>query len=178
MKWLKAVAFSLLLPLLLSSCSVYSLIGTKKRYCAKNEEKIISETLTLIAEAATLKDVDKMKEIFSANTQKVDGFEAQVDDFFEYVQGAVFATKTDTGGYQGASSKERNGRKTSSLTYFSQAEKNGVVFYIGIKECTKDNFVRENVGVVCLYVIDAYTYEQTRYTTAGWEAGIYIVGEK
>ena len=159
--------------LILTSCSGVSVdIG----FLTQSNKDIAEITLNRITSAINSNDASKIVDIFSNSIQSENDLEQSAYKLIEFVQGdiisASFVDEVAIGDSQWIKGWKR--RKDIQPTFSVSTSENNI-YYIAIKECVRDDFDSNNVGITSLYIIDTKQMQDVCCVYRGdgeWKPGI------
>ena len=168
----KALLLILLLLLILSACSEK---GSNMFYGDNNEE-IADQTFTEIIAAVSTQDVTRVIELFSCSVKSQMDLSQSAAEFVTYFDGDIisFSAAVDAG--VGADYRTENGQVRKDIQSAFRITTNKNSYYIAIKECIRDEFDSNNVGILSIYAIEASNWTEN-YVYRGdgkWTGGIHI----
>ena len=152
-KYTILIAIFLLFAVLLSSCSIGSLIkklsGVLSGIDDPNaEDKAI---MVKVLEAIQSRDEEALRKLFSYNTvTQVDGFDQSMVDLFNYYQGNYISLEWKG---SGGSGNWDYGEKKQCAGFSYDVKTDMDEFRFSIDYCSIDSMDDNNVGIYSLYVI-------------------------
>ena len=144
----------------------------------KSNEEIADETFSIVIEAIKSKDQTKLLELFSETVQnEVYDLEENALEFFEFIEGDILSfSKAMELGMITHDSVDYGKRKKEIESRFNLTTTEHI-YYFDIKECTRDDYNDDNVGIVSMYVIGSENWgkDYVYRGNAEWTPGINIV---
>ena len=150
MKRFFCLVLTVIIMLSLTSCS----LGNRmKNILFEDNNSIANSTFEKVVESIKNKDSDKLISLFSPNIKNTADLSEDAHNLIEFVKGNIisFSDARDSG--VGASYHSEHGKKQkildSSFTIITEIDK----YYLSIFECTHNDFDKDNVGIISIYVI-------------------------
>ena len=144
----------------------------------KSNEEIADETFSIVIEAIESKDQTKLLELFSETVQnEVYDLEENALEFFNFIEGDILSfSKAMESGLITHDSVDYGKRKKEIESAFN-IKTSQKTYYFAIKECTRDDYNDDNVGIVSMYVIGSENWgkDYVYRGDAEWAPGINIV---
>lgn len=144
----------------------------------KSNEEIADETFSIVIGAIESKDQTKLLELFSETVQnEVYDLEENALEFFEFIEGDILSfSKAMESGLITHDSVDYGKRKKEIESAFN-IKTSQKTYYFAIKECTRDDYNDDNVGIVSMYVIGSENWgkDYVYRGDAEWAPGINIV---
>lgn len=144
----------------------------------KSNEEIADETFSTVIEAIESKDQTKLLGLFSKTVHnEVHALEENALELFEFIEGDILSfSKAMESGMITHDSVDYGKRKKEIESAFNITTTEHI-YYFDIKECTRDDYNDDNVGIVSIYVIDSENWgkDYVYRGDAEWTPGINIV---
>ena len=160
---------------LLTSCS----LGGLNMAFFEDDNQVAYNTFKQVVNAIQRKDETVLKNLFSKRVRnEVSDFDESVVDLLDFFQGEVISFDDRAG--VGVDETIEYGKKRKEIQSSNSVKTSEQKYYIAIKECTKDTFDSDNVGVISVYIINAENWNVTvTYRGDGkWTLGIVIDQKK
>jgi hypothetical protein len=142
-----------------------------------DDEKIADKTFNKIIAAVESNDNLEMVNIFS-NTVKNDvNLSQSVTGFYDFIDGDIVSFSSASEAGVGTDYQKEKGKKKKEIQSAFCITTTENTYYIAIKECVKDEFDDNNIGVVSIYIIKSNDWKED-YIYRGdgkWTPGINIV---
>lgn len=161
--------------LVLTSCSM---LGENTVNLYEDDQSIADKTFGQVVNTVRLSDADGLKNLFSeAVRYETDSIGNDTLAFIEFIKGDIvsFSAASKTG--VGADCKIENGKTHKEIQSAFELQTSEDKYYVAIKECTRDDFDSNNIGVMSIYIIESVNWKQD-YIYRGdvkWTFGINIV---
>lgn len=142
-----------------------------------NNEKIADNTFNKIIDAIKTKDNSKIVDIFSNSVKSTDELSLSASKFVDYIQGDIISFSSASESGVGTDHKKEDGKTKKEIQSAFCIKTTQNTYYIAIKECIKDEFDENNVGVLSIYIIESTNWKND-YIYRGdgkWTHGINIV---
>ena len=152
-KYVFTLTFSLLLAILLCSCSLGSIFKSILGIVSNNRRADAEEYAIMIKvlNAIQSRDENALRKLFSSKTvEQVDGFNQSMEDLFDYYQGEYLSL--DWKG-SGGGEKWDYGKKQKYIGFSYDVKTTKNEFRFSIDYCSIDSADEDNVGIYSLYVI-------------------------
>ena len=142
-----------------------------------NDEKIADKTFNEIISAVKLKDNSKIVNMFSDAIKSENNLSQSASNFIDYIDGDIISISSASEAGVGADYKTETGKKRKEIQSAFCINTTERIYYIAIKECVRDEFDDNNVGVMSIYIIESNNWtEDYVYRGDGkWVHGINIV---
>ena len=161
-----------ILVLFITSCKQEN---ERRNNLFKSNNQIADETFQAIVSAVEERDSTKLTKLFAGNLQGEE-LDSNAQAFIDFISGKIVAYSKAAEYGVGSSRKKDYGRVYKDIQPVFWLETQSDRYYVAIKECTKDNYNVNNVGVISLYIINAKDW-QKEYVYGGdgkWTPGINI----
>jgi len=146
-----------------------------------NDEKIADKTFNEIITAISLQDDSKIVDMFSnsikSEDNSVDNLSQSALKFFEFIHGDIVAFSSASEAGVGTDYRIESGKKRKEIQSAFCINTTENTYYIAIKECIKDEFDDNNIGIMSIYIIESNNWTEN-YVYRGdgkWIPGINIV---
>jgi len=172
------IYFALFILIAITAVMLYSCFdgGDDMGIFTDSDEKIADQTFNEIIIAIGLKDDSKIVDMFSNSIKKDESLLQSASKFIDYIHGDIisFSLASDAG--VGVDYKIENGKKRKEIQSAFCINTTEDTYFVAIKECTKDQFNANNIGIVSIYVIesDNWTEDYTYRGDGRWISGIHI----
>lgn len=150
--------------------------GTSMSILGENDAEIADETFGEIIDAIRRKDSSRITDMFCATIKSEDALYESAFKFIEYIRGDIISFSSASEAGVGADYKTEYGKKKkeiqASFTIVTSERK----YYLAIKECTRDDFDENNIGIISIYIIEAsnWTVDYVYRGGGQWSPGINI----
>lgn len=139
--------------------------------------KTADRTFDKLAEAIKNKDKEKMKSVFSKNAIKeAKTLDKDIEELFGFVKGDVVSYgRTKYSGMMSDSTYDYGKEKTMISPCFT-LKTDEAKYYLGIQQCAKDDFDRDNEGIIYFCIINAEDWKEDGFYMHYYEnaSGIII----
>ena len=164
---------SFMLTLSFVSCFDGSIFG-------EDNAKIADETFGKVIGAIESKDASKIVALFSDTVKNEGDLPQAATEFIDYIQGDIISFSSASESGVGADAYSESGKKRKEINASFSINTTESTYYIAIKECTRDDFDENNVGVLSIYIVDSNKWpEEYVYRGDGkWLPGINIVSSQ
>ena len=164
----------LILALTITSCSNGE---TGMGVFGDNDEKIADKTFNEIITAIRLQDDSKIVDMFSNSIKSEDNLSQSALKLFGFIHGDIVAFSSASEAGVGADYITETGKKRKEIQSSFCINTTESTYYIAIKECIKDEFDDNNIGIMPIYIIESNNWtEDYVYRGDGkWTQGINIV---
>lgn len=163
------------LVLFLTSCS---LGGENTNIFKENDESIANNTFEKVINTIKSQENTELEALFSKVVQgETSNLEENAINLIKFIQGDIVSFSDSSEAGVGADYKTEQGKKQKEIHSAFHIETSEQKYYIVIRECTKDDFDKNNVGVISIYIIKSEDWnEDYIYRGDGkWTPGINIV---
>ncbi|MBE6666067.1 MAG: DUF5104 domain-containing protein [Ruminococcaceae bacterium] len=153
--------------------SVLTFVSSSCSQLNQNEMTVANNTFGKLAEAIQSKDSAEIQKMFSKKSKKESDFEENLECLLEFIQGNVLSYSAKVHSVPCIYEYGKMKKEITSTCVLTTTEK---VYYVALKECVKDDFDKENEGIVSLYIIESKQWnDEYLYTGDGnWISGINI----
>ena len=172
---MKTLHFILAIPLMVATC----LFGCRNiNFPPKSNEAVADAMFANILDAMQTKEEARLIALFSKNIQKANPeLQENARNFVEFLQGEIvsFSRAADSG--VGVETEQTDGKWKQTIQSSFAIVTSEYTYYLAMKECTKDDFDPNNVGVQSIYIICEDNWKQ-EYVYRGekeWAPGVHIV---
>ena len=164
----------LILTLTFTSCSNG---GIGMGVIGNNDEKIADKTFNEIITAIRLEDDSKIVDMFSNAIKSEDNLSQSALMFFDFIHGDIVSFSSASEAGVGTDYRTESGKKRKEIQSAFCISTTENIYYIAIKECIKDEFDDNNIGIMSIYIIESNNWtEDYVYRGDGkWIPGINIV---
>lgn len=172
----KKLLWIMLLIVILTSTSC-SNGDTNMKIHRNSDEEIADETFSEIISAIRLKDGKKIEDMFSATIKGEDTLSQSALEFVNYIQGDIISFSSALESGLVTDYKIENGKNSKEIQSSFCIITTQKTYYIAIKECIKDDFDDNNIGIMSIYIIESNNWTKD-YVYRGdekWTHGINIV---
>ena len=167
-----------LIGLLLFKLIISMTTYTRSDFFLMNEFKVADNTFDKIIKAIEEKEPDDIKKLFSTNIiEENDCLEQDIINWIEYIQGDIVSySSTDDTPPSSSYSQDRQGRDVVMIESVFDIYTTDKTYYVAIREIVKDDFDRDNEGIIYIYIIDSQKWwSYGVYRSDGkWTEGIHI----
>ena len=141
------------------------------------DEKIADKTFNKIISAIRLEDDSKIVDLFSNAIKSEDDLSKPAMTFIKCIRGDIISFSSASEAGVGADYKTETGKKRKEIQSAFCINTTESSYYIAIKECVKDEFDDNNIGIMSIYIIESSNWtEDYVYRGDGkWNPGINIV---
>ena len=174
---MKKLVILIILCGLLSSCSIIS----SHDLLWADDGAVADETIQKLMEAVKAKDAGLIQKQFADSVQSgIENLDEQALALIDYIEGEIQSYSSANERGVGANLHSEYGKRQKEILPVFTIYTSENVYYVAFKECVRDEFDRENVGLHSLYIIakedwdDAYTYRGD----GKWTPGIHIAKKK
>jgi len=165
---------SFVLLFILSSCSVE---GMNMFFRIDNNEQIADKTFNKIINTIKQKDESEFAKLFSKSTQNGNNLLQDARKLMDFIHGDIvsISAASESGvitEYEKDKGKIKKEIQSSFCIVTSETK-----YYMAIKECTRNDFDSDKIGILSIYIIEASNWTVT-YVYRGdgsWIPGINIV---
>ena len=164
----------LILTLTFTSCSNG---GTGMGVFGDNDEEFADKTFNEIITAIRLQDDSKIVDMFSNSIKSEDNLSQSALKFFGFIHGDIVAFSSASEAGVGTDYRIESGKKRKEIQSAFCISTTENTYYIAIKECIKDEFDDNNIGIMSIYIIESNNWTEN-YVYRGdgkWIPGINIV---
>ena len=142
-----------------------------------NDERIADKTFNEIINAIRLKDDAKIVDMFSSAIKSENDLPQSAVKFVNYIHGDIISFSSASEAGVGVDYKTENGKKRKEIQSAFCINTTESTYFIAIKECIKDGFDDNNIGLLSIYIIESANWtEDYVYRGDGkWVQGIIIV---
>lgn len=164
-----------ILTLTFTSCS--SDEGTGRGSFGDNNEKIADKTFNEIITAVKLEDDSKIVDMFSNSIKSEDNLSQSALMFFDFIHGDIVSFSSASEAGVGADYRAETGKRRKEIQSSFSITTTESTYYIAIRECIKDDFDDNNVGLMSIYIIESnnWTDDYVYRGDGKWTPGINIV---
>ena len=143
----------------------------------QDNQTIVDETFNEIINAVKANDDAKIVDIFSNTVKSKVDLSNQAIRLVEYIQGDIISFSSAEEAGIVADGATENGKTRKEINADLSINTSITTYYIAIKECVKDDFDDNNIGVTSLYIIDSnnWTHDYAYRGDGNWTQGINIV---
>lgn len=174
---MKKVLLSIILLILTVTFTSCFKDGANIGLFGDNDEKNADKTFNEIVNAIRLKDDSKIVDMFSNAIKGEDDLSQSAVRFVNYIHGDIISFSSASEAGVGADYKTENGKKRKEIQSAFCINTTESTYYIAIKECIKNGFDDNNIGLLSIYIIESANWtEDYVYRGDGkWVQGINIV---
>ena len=163
--------------ILLSSCS-FGDFNMRKHMFLMNNNKVANESFEKIIVAIQNQDSAVLKALFSKVAQsEASNLGENSIKLFKFIQGDIVSFSDASEAGVGVDYKTEQAKKQKIVQSAFYLETSAQKYYIAIRECIKDDFDNNNVGVISIYIIKSEDWDEDDiYRGDGkWTPGINIM---
>ncbi len=168
----------LLIIIVILTITIASCFGgcTNASILRENNAEIADETFREIIEAIRLKNGSKIVDLFSSSIKSEESLSVSASKFIDYIQGEIISFSSASESGVGASYKAERGKKKKEIQASFTIVTSESKYYLAIKECTRDDFDENNIGIISIYIIEAdnWTVDYVYGGDGQWTPGIHI----
>lgn len=142
-----------------------------------NDEKIADKTFNKITSAIGSNNDSTMINMFSNTVKSEIDLSYSVLMFYDFIHGDIVSFSSASEAGVGADYQIESGKKRKEIQSSFCINTTENTYYIAIKECVKDEFDDNNIGIVSIYIIESNNWKEDHvYRGDGkWLPGIHIV---
>lgn len=173
---MKKVILSIMAVILTFTLTACFKKGVNTGVFEQDNQTIVDETFNEIINAIKENDGAKIVDMFSNTVKSKVDLSNQAMRFVEYIQGDIISFSSAEESGIAADYATENGKTRKEITADLSINTSITTYYVAIKECVKDDFDDNNIGVTSLYIIDSNNWTQD-YAYRGdgnWSQGINI----
>jgi len=175
---MRKAILSIILIIVVTSCfTSCSDVGFDMGVFGDSDAKIADKTFNEIITAIGLEDGSKIVDMFSNTIKSEYNLSQSAVKFFNFIHGDIVSFSSASEAGVGADYRTENGKKIKEIQSSFRISTTENVYYIAIKECIRDDFDNNNIGIVSIYIIESNNWtEDCVYRGDGkWSPGINIV---
>ena len=142
-----------------------------------NDEKIADKTFNKIITAIKLENNSKIVDMFSDAIKREVDLSQSTLKFFDFIHGDIVSFSSASEAGVGTDYRTESGKKRKEIQSSFCISTTESTYYIAIKECVKDEFDDNNIGIVSIYIIESnnWTKDYVYRGDGKWIPGINIV---
>ena len=144
--------------MIMTACTPGSL---RRQIMGENEEEIADATFLEIVDAVKTKNSSHIKDMFSIAIQKENStLENDAIELVEFIQGDIISYTEAMDGGIATDDEIEDGKRKKEITSAFDIVTTENKYHIAIKECVKDDFNAENVGLLYICIIDSQNWTE------------------
>jgi len=143
-----------------------------------NDEKKADETFRILISAVELKDDSKLVDMFSNAVRSENDLSQSAEKFVDYIHGDIVSLSSARESGVGSSYTTENGKRRKEIQSSFCINTTENAYYIAMKECVIDEFDKNNIGLLSIYIIESnnWTVDCVYRGDGKWTKGINIFG--
>ena len=162
------------LILFLTSCSI---VGDNMNILNQDDSIIADNTFERLINKINTQDSSGLESLFSKAVQDTrSDLKENCADLIQFIQGDIVSVSDAEDAGVGVDCKVEKGKIVKIIQSAYTCETNLHKYYVAMKECTKDDFDYDNIGLLSIYIIRSEDWkEDWVYRGDGkWTPGINI----
>ena len=164
----------IVLVFFLTSCS---LGGDNMGILNQDDSIIANNTFERLINKIKTHDSSGIESLFSKTVQDATSdLEENCADLIQFIQGDIVSISDAADGGMRVDCKVEKGKIVKIIVSSFTCETNLHKYYVAMKECTKDDFDQDNIGLLSIYIIKSEDWKED-YVYRGdgkWTPGIHI----
>lgn len=160
----------IVLVLFLTSCDNIGVLN-------EDDSMIANNTFERLINKIKANDSSGIESLFSSAAQDTTSdLEENCVDLIQFMQGDIVSISDAADGGMSVDCKTEKGKIVKTIVSTFTCETDLHKYYVAMKECTKDDFDHDNIGVLSIYIIRSEDWkEDGTYGGDGkWTPGIHI----
>ncbi len=174
---MKKTILSIILFILALSFASCSVGRTGMGVFGDNDEKIADKTFNEMITAIRLQDDSKIVDMFSHSIKSEDNLSQSASMLLDFIRGEIVSFSPASEAGVGTDDRTESGKKRKEIQSAFCISTTESTYYIAIKECIKDEFDDNNIGIMSIYIIESNNWTEN-YVYRGdgkWLPGINII---
>ena len=160
----------IVLVLFLTSCDNMGIFN-------EDDSMIANNTFERLINKIKANDSRGIKSLFSQTVQDTTSdLEENCVDLIQFMQGDIVSISDAADGGMRVDCKTEKGKIVKTIVSTCTCETDLHKYYVAMKECTKDDFDQDNIGLLSIYIIKSEDWKED-YVYRGdgkWTPGIHI----
>lgn len=175
MKHINRIISYIFLIFIFTSCSA---AGDNMLLFRENDGDLANATFEQLIDAIISNESAKIKFMFADSIQADAQLAEEAHDLIEFIQGKIISYSSASEQGTSAEYQFEHGKQKKEIQSAFTIKTTESKYYIAVKECVKDEFDPNNIGLLSIYIIEAENWnEDYIYRGDGkWSYGINIVG--